>query len=132
MKLALRISLLLFAVGCVRVDVRQLDQVVRPARSPDSIMVLQERPQQHYKVIATIETRGEGLFDSFDDLRRRLIVKAAEVGGEALIVGPESTEWRFIHHPAALIRSERKQLAAEVIVFDRCSRWGAKGRIQSR
>ena len=117
MKLVLRASLLLLAVGCVRAEVRQLDQIVRPSRSPDSILVLEEKPQQQYTVIATIETRGETLFDSFDDLRRRLIVEAAQIGGDALILGPEKTPWRFITTPTALIRSERKELAAEVIVY---------------
>ena len=70
-------------------------------------------------VIATVEVRGETPFDGFDDLRRKLIAEAALVGGDALIVGPESTRWRFIHHPTALIRSETKELAAQVIVFSR-------------
>ena len=116
-KPALGIVLLLIAAGCVSANVRHLDDVARPARSPDSIVVLLDKPQQHYTVIATIEARGETLFDSFDDLRRKLIAEAALVGGDALIVGPESAEWSFIHHPTALIRSDRKRLNAEVIVF---------------
>ena len=123
MKLALRISLLLFAAGCVRAEVRQLDQVVRPARSPDSILVLEGKPQQPYRVIATIETRGETLFDSFDDLRRRLIVEAAQMGGDAVILRPESTESNVIILPTGfLVTSETRELAAEVIVYNRRSR----------
>jgi hypothetical protein len=122
MTLALRISVLLLAVGCVRANVRQLDQVVRPARSPDSVTVLLEKPQQPYTVIATIESRGETVFDSFDDLRRRMIVEAAQIGGDALILGPESTKSTFLIIPPALIKSDRKELTAEVIVFNRPSR----------
>ena len=119
MTLALRVSLLLLAVGCVRADVRRLDQVVRPARSPDSIAVLLEKPQQPYTVIATIESTGETVFDSFDDVRRKMIVEAAQIGGDALILGPESTKSTFIILPTALIKSDRKELTAEVIVFNR-------------
>ena len=123
MKIFLRISLLLLAVGCVRAEVRQLDQVARPARSPDSVMVFQEKPQQQYTVIATINTRGETLFDSFDDLRRRLVVEAAQIGGDAVILVPESTESNLIFLPTGfLIISETRQLAAEIIVFNRRSR----------
>jgi hypothetical protein len=119
MTLALRVSLLLLAVGCVRADVRRLDQVVRPARSPDSIAVLLEEPQQPYSVIATIESTGETVFDSFNDLRRKMIAEAAQIGGDALILGPESTKSTFIILPTALIKSDRKELTAEVIVFNR-------------
>ncbi len=119
MTLALRVSLLLLAVGCVRADVRRLDQVVRPARSPDSIAVLLEEPQQPYSVIATIESTGETVFDSFNDLRRKMIAEAAQIGGDALILGPKSTKSTFIILPTALIKSDRKELTAEVIVFNR-------------
>jgi hypothetical protein len=110
---------LLLAVGCVRADVRRLDQVVRPARSPDSIAVLLEEPQQPYSVIATIESTGETVFDSFNDLRRKMIAEAAQIGGDALILGPESTKSTFIILPTALLKSDRKELTAEVIVFNR-------------
>ena len=123
MKLAIRISLLLFAVGCIRAEVHQMDQVVRPARSPESILVLEEEPEQQYIVIATIETSGKTAFDSYDDLRRRLIIEAAQIGGDALILGLESTESNLVFLPTgSFINSETKELAARVIVFERRSR----------
>jgi hypothetical protein len=86
-------------------------------------LVLEERPQQPYRVIATIETRGGTLFDSFDDLRRRLIVEAAQVGGDAVILKPESTESNVIMLPTGfLVTSETRELAAKVIVYSRRSR----------
>ena len=96
-----------------------MDQVVRPAHSPDSVTVLMEEPQQHYSIIATIEARGETLFDSFDDLRRKLIEEAARIGGDALILGRETTESTLIMTPTGFINSDTRRLAAEVIVFDR-------------
>ena len=118
MKIILRIFLLLFAVGCVRAEVRPLDHAVRPARAPDSILVLEKKPDRKYTVIATIESRGETVFDSFDDLRRRLVVEAAQIGGDAVIISPESVESNLILLPTGfLINSEAKELFAEVIVF---------------
>ncbi len=55
----LRVSICLFAVGCINTNVQRLDQAVRPARSPDSVTVLVEKPQQPYTVIAVIESKGE-------------------------------------------------------------------------
>ena len=119
-KAALGFALVLLASGCVRAEVRQLDQVARPARSPDSLLVLQEKPQRAYTVIASIETRGEPVFDGFDDLRRRLIVEAAQIGGDAVILRPESTESNLIFLPTGfLVNSDRKELGAEIIVFNR-------------
>lgn len=120
MKLALRISLLMLTVGCVRAEVQPLDQVVRPVRSTDSILVFeQDPPQRHYKVIATIEVRGETVFDDFGDLRSRLIEEAAKLGGDAVILGPKETPATFIILPTGLFRSETREIAAEVIVFER-------------
>ena len=39
-KSGIRIAVCLLAVGCVKVKVQQMDQVVRPPRSPDAIAVL--------------------------------------------------------------------------------------------
>ena len=108
-------------MGCGKAEVLQVDETVRPARSPDSVQVLQEQPRREYTVIAIINLRGETLFDSFDDLRRKLTEEAAKIGGEAVILQPESTESNVIILPTGFINSETKQLVAEVIVFDRNS-----------
>ena len=121
MRHALGISLLLLILGCVRSEVRRLDEFVRPARSPDSVVVLEQKPQCEYTVIAIINLRGETLFDSFDDLRRKLTVEAAKIGGEAVILESESTESNLIILPTGFVNSETKELVAEVIVFSRNS-----------
>ncbi len=113
----LRVSICLFAVGCINTNVQRLDQAVRPARSPDSVTVLVEKPQQPYTVIAVIESKGETVFDSFDDLRKEMIVEAAKLGGEALIFGSESTDTQFIFTGTAMIKSDRRNLTGEVIVY---------------
>ncbi len=95
-----------------------MDHAARPARSPDSVTVLLERPQQPYTVIAVIESNGKTVFDSFDDLRNEMIAEAAKLGGEALIFGPESTDSEFIFTGTAMIKSDRRNLTGEVIVYD--------------
>jgi hypothetical protein len=107
------------AAGCVTAKVHRLDQDVRPARTPDAIETLAEAPDRPYAVIARIESKSDAVFDSFDDLRTRMIAEAAELGGDALVLGPESTESDFVILPTGfLVKSDRKKLAGEVIVFD--------------
>jgi hypothetical protein len=108
----------ILAVGCVHTNVQRLDQAARPATLPDSVTVLRERPQQPHTVIATIASNGWTVFDSFADLREAMITEAATLGGDALILGPECTPWAFIFTGTALIKSDRKRLTGEVIVYN--------------
>ena len=112
----------LLTVGCVNTNVRRLDQAVRPARSPDSVAVLFEKPEQPYTVIAVVESSGESLFDSFADMRSKMVAEAAAVGGDALILGPESKDATLIFNTVGFVRSERKKLTGEVVVFGRPQR----------
>jgi len=114
----LRVSICIFAVGCISTNVQRLDQAARPARSLDSVTVLLEKPQQSYTVIAVIESNSETIFDSFDDLRKEMIAEAAKLGGEALILGPESTDSEFIFTGTAMIQSDKRNLSGEVIVYE--------------
>jgi hypothetical protein len=114
----LRVSICLFAVGCISTNVQRLDHTARPAQSPDSVIVLIEEPQQPYTVIAVIESKGKSVFDGFDDLRKEMVAEAAKLGGEALIVGPESTDTKFIFTGIVMIRSDTRNLTGEVIVYD--------------
>jgi len=114
----LRVSICIFAIGCISTNVQRLDQAPRPARSLDSVAVLLEKPQQPYSVIAVIESEAKSVFDSFDDLRKEMIAQAAKLGGEALILGPESTDSEFIFTGTAMIKSDKRNLTGEVIVYD--------------
>jgi len=105
------------AAGCVNTSVQLLDHAARPARSPDSVQVLLEKPPQPHTVIAVIESKGESAFDSFDDLRDAMIAEAAKLGGEAVILGPESTKTSFIITATAMIKSDRRSMTGEVIVY---------------
>jgi hypothetical protein len=106
----------LLAAGCVTARVHRLDQEIRPPCLPEAIEVLEEAPNCSYTVIAHIESRSG--FHGSDDLRRKLVEKAAELGGDALILGPEGRDSTPIILPTAMIMSEEKVLEADVIVFD--------------
>ena len=118
----LGVSICVFAVGCISTNVQRLDQAARPARSPDSLTVLFEQPERPYTVIAVIESNGKTVFDSFDDLRNEMIAEAAKLGGDAVILGPGSTDSEFILTGTAMIESDTRTLTGRVIVFDRSAR----------
>lgn len=107
------------AAGCVTARFQRLDPQVRPARAPDSVAVLEQAPPQPYTVIARIESSTETVFKGFDDLRAKLVGQAAQLGGDAVILGPESKKTTFILLPTGMIPSERKTLTAEVIAIQR-------------
>ncbi len=113
---AVQIAICVLAVGCVKVRVQRMDQVVRPPRSPDAIEVLLAEPERPYVVIADIESSCEGALKGFDDLRREMVAKAAALGGDALILGPESKKSGVIFVPTP-IYFDKKKLTGKVITF---------------
>jgi hypothetical protein len=117
MRRASLIPFCLAAAACVTSQTLRLDQSVRPARAPESVLVLEQAPEQPYSVIARVESKAGSVFRGFDDLRLRLLDQAAQLGGDALIVGPESTTTEFIILTTGLIPSETKRLTGEVIIF---------------
>jgi len=113
------VSVCLLVLGCVNTSVQHLDQSVRQARSVDSVSLLLDKPEQPYTVIAVIDAKTGTVFDSFDDLREEIIVEAAKLGGEAVILGSESTDSEFIFTGIAMIQSDTRKLTGEVIVYER-------------
>jgi hypothetical protein len=79
--------------------------------------VFEEAPGRSYTVIARIKSQTGNVFEGFDDLRAKVINQAAQLGGEAVIIGPKSKETEFIILTTGMIPSETKKLSAEVIVF---------------
>jgi len=118
-KYPLLIAACLFVAACVSTNVERLDYSMRPAQSPNSVRILVEQPLQPYKVIAVIESSGKSVFDSFEDLRQEMISEAAKLGGDAVLVGPESVDSDFILTGTAMIESDTKKITGAVIVFDR-------------
>jgi len=48
-----------------------------------------------------------------------IIVEAAKLGGEAVILGSESTDSEFVFTGTAMIQSDTRKLSGEVIVYGR-------------
>ena len=117
MRLALPIAICLLAVSCIKVNVQNWDQVERPARTSGAVEVILAQPDQPYTVIAVVESSFEGALKSFEDLRREVVTKAAELGGDAVILGPESKKSGVIFVPTPIF-FDVKKLTGEVIAFN--------------
>jgi hypothetical protein len=117
MRRTLFMSLCVFAVGCVTSQTHRVDPTVRPARAPSSVAVLEEAPERPYTVIARVESHTDTVFKSFKDLRAEIIGRAARLGGDAVIVGPEIKETEFLILTTGMIPCEKKKLAGDVILF---------------
>lgn len=120
MRSALRLlpCLLLPAVaGCISTSVQRLDQAPQPARAVDSVVVLSEAPAGPYTVLAVVTARSATVFDSFDDLRRRIVVEAASLGGHAVILQPGTTTWTPIFNTVGFVRSEERTIVGQVIAY---------------
>ena len=117
MRRALFMCLCVFGAGCVTSQTLRLDPDVRPARAPGSVLVFEKAPEQPFAVIARVESQANAVFKGFEDLRAEIVEQAAQLGGDAVIVGPESKETEFIILTTGMIASEKKTLAGNVIVF---------------
>jgi hypothetical protein len=53
------------------------------------VAVLTQAPERPYLTIAIIESKSGAVFDSFDDLRREMVARAAKLGGDALVLDPQ-------------------------------------------
>jgi len=81
--------------------------------------VLAEKPDRPYTVLAVVTSSSPLVFDSFGDLRQKLVIEAASLGGDALILGPERKHSTPIFNTVSWVESVEKKLVGEVIVFAR-------------
>lgn len=116
MRRALVVSLGLLVAACVSTKVNRLEQVARPPHPPESVTVLLERPDQPYEVVAVLESSVDGALRGFDDLRKDMIAEAARLGGDALVLGPETKKTGVMFVPTPIFYDEMK-LTGEVIAF---------------
>jgi hypothetical protein len=110
--------LAVLGAGCVSASVERLSRDLRPPCAPEAVEVLEEAPDCPYRVIAHVASRSDAVFHGAEDLRQKLIEKAAELGGDALILHPEEKNSHPIILTTGMIMSEEKILEADVIVFD--------------
>lgn len=109
----------LLASGCLSTRVEFRGDVDRPVRPPESVRVLIERPEQPYSVIAVVESSTRSVLTCHNDLLIDVMAKAAGLGGDAVILGVRLEETEEITPGLEVINAHRRQLAGEVIVFDR-------------
>lgn len=117
MRKSLVVALGLLLVACVSTKVNRLDEIARPPQPPESVILLLQEPDRPYRVIATLESSVDGALRGFDDLRQEMIVTAARLGGDALVLGPETKKTRVLFVPTPIFYDEMT-LTAEVVAFD--------------
>lgn len=118
MKLALRISVLLLAAGCATSNMHRSDQTARRPRSPESVRLYFEDPKLPYEVISFIEVSANPS-ENQDDLQKKLINKAARIGGDGVIVRSEDEYTTMTKTGNGHQYGPRRRLAGDVIVFRR-------------
>jgi hypothetical protein len=111
------VPLCIAATGCATASLQRFEPEVRPARAPETIVVFEEAPARPYTVIARVDSRMGAVFQDFNDLRAKIIDQAARLGGDAVILGVESTKTDFLILTTGLIPMEKKMLSGDVIVF---------------
>ena len=108
-------------IGCAKADVLMLDPLPRTATQPDSVAVLLEEPKQPYRPIALIEVSDQSWGLSLESLAKKMRTEAAKRGGDAVIIGRQTTAGGAVIVPIGKMwyAGEEKKLVGKVIVFVR-------------
>lgn len=106
---------------CASADVMHLDNITRSPKDPSKVQILLDEPKQSYIAIAIVEASDEGWGLSLDEIKNKLIKEAANLGGDAVIIGRESKDAGTVFMPAGktffAAPIEKKKLVGKVIVF---------------
>ena len=119
MRLIYGISILLLVAGCASSGGPQIDQTPRAPRRPELVKVYTVKPGGSYDVVAYVEVTSNPMFDNEDNLRQKLIEKAARAGGDAVIIQSDDTFTASTTTSSGQISGPRRKLSGEVIVFRR-------------
>lgn len=71
--------------GCASFEGNTVGNKVYPATSPVNIEILEQAPAEPYEVIGDVNAEGQ-TFAVQDNMKERLKEKAAEMGGDAIIL----------------------------------------------
>jgi len=109
-------------LNCTSTDILRLDETKRVPKQASELQLFLEEPKNDYKAIALIEVSDQGWDLSFEQLKRELLSKAAQIGGDAIIVGTKSEEGgTTIIMPVGqtwmVTQFDKKKLVGKVIVF---------------
>lgn len=119
---ALASLLCVLLLGCATADVMHLEQQPRASRKPSDVQVFLDEPTRPYTAIAIVQASDQGWGLSLDTLKGKMVEKAAALGGDAVILGQQSSQssgMYFIPIGTALygVNVPEKKLAGKVIVF---------------
>lgn len=80
-------------IGCARPQILHVDEVApRGPRSPESVRLLLDAPDEPYRTIAVIRSRPQTLFRSLESLKEEVRTVAAQLGADAVLLGLTAAE----------------------------------------
>jgi hypothetical protein len=113
-------SATLLACACATVSITYRDPRTFPARTPDAVAVLSERPQRPHLVIASFRLRTGGQAMTPDEITARIRLEAARLGGEAVFIYAHENAGLLVT-PGLLLgassTAREEQRFADVVVF---------------
>jgi hypothetical protein len=117
----------LSTVGCLNTQVLHVSDEAHPARPNETVEILVERPAAPHRVLAVVESRKQSILHCQTDMLKAVVSEAARLGGDAILLGIRQPGSETLVTGLAAIKSHRRDLAGEVIVYDR-EDWIAGGR----
>jgi hypothetical protein len=122
MKCLAVVMFLLAMVGCTTTsDVMRLDDNTRAPTLLSDVAVLVEEPSRPYSVIAMVEVSDQGWDLSLEELKQSMLEQAAALGGDAVIVGMNTTQSGTALVPIGNmyfgVDQVEKQLIGKVVVY---------------
>ena len=118
---------LLFCVpwlGCATTDVMRTDDNRRPPTAKTDVKVFVEEPSDPYTTVAIVQASDQGWGLSLEVLKRKMVERAAALGGDAVILGQQSAQpggpyFMPMGTTVQVTNVQEKFLAGKVIVFAR-------------
>jgi hypothetical protein len=122
MKRLALVALVLAIAGCgATADVMRLDDTARAPTAASKVSVLVSEPARPYSAIAMVEVSDQGWGLSLEELKREMLMQAAALGGDAVIVGIGSSKSGAAFVPIGnmyyAIDQTEKKLTGKVIVY---------------
>jgi len=110
-------------LSCTTSDILRLDQIKRSPKQASEIQILLNEPKSAYQGIALVEVSDEGMGASLEQLKNKMVADAAQLGGDAVIIGRESEEEGSSFTPVGkswvATTYNKKKLIGKVIVFQK-------------
>ncbi len=117
------LTLLAFVtVGCTTTsDVMHLDDTTRVPTPLSDVAVLVEEPLRLYSVIAMVEVTDQGWDLSLEELKQSMLMEAAALGGDAVIIGMSTSQSGMAFFPIGNtyygVAQVEKKLIGKVVVY---------------